>query len=36
MSPDPLGIGLVGCGKISETYVRSLAGSDEVRMARCA
>ncbi len=36
MSADPLGIGLIGCGKISETYVRSLAGSDEVRILRCA
>ena len=36
MSAGPLGIGLVGCGKISETYVRSLAGSDEVRIVRCA
>ena len=36
MSADPLGIGLVGCGKISETYVRTLAGSDEVRILRCA
>jgi predicted dehydrogenase len=36
MSADPLGIGLIGCGKISETYVETLAGSDEVRILRCA
>jgi predicted dehydrogenase len=36
MSADPLGIGLIGCGKISETYVDTLAGSDEVRILRCA
>jgi len=36
MSADPLGIGLIGCGKISETYVATLAGSDEVRILRCA
>jgi len=36
MSADPLGIGLIGCGKISETYVETLAGSDEVRIHRCA
>jgi predicted dehydrogenase len=32
----PLGVGLVGCGRISETYVRTLAGSDAVRVVRCA
>jgi predicted dehydrogenase len=36
VSADPLGIGLIGCGKISETYVETLAGSDEVRILRCA
>ena len=36
MSADPLGIGLIGCGKISETYVETLAGGDEVRILRCA
>ena len=36
MSADPLGIGLIGCGKISETYVRTLAGSEELRIVRCA
>ena len=33
---EPLGIGLVGCGRISETYVRTLAGHEEVRILRCA
>jgi predicted dehydrogenase len=32
----PLGVGLVGCGRISETYVRTLAGSAAVRVLRCA
>lgn len=32
----PLGVGIVGCGKISETYVRTLAGSDALRVLRCA
>ena len=36
MSADPLGIGLIGCGKISETYVDTLGGRDEVRILRCA
>jgi predicted dehydrogenase len=36
VSAEPLGIGLIGCGTISETYVETLAGSDEVRILRCA
>ncbi len=32
----PLRVGLVGCGKISETYVKTLAGSDALRVTRCA
>jgi predicted dehydrogenase len=36
MSEAPLGIGLVGCGRISETYVRTLAGDADVRVLRCA
>jgi predicted dehydrogenase len=31
-----LGVGVVGCGRISETYVRTLAGSDAVRLVQCA
>ncbi|HJU46662.1 MAG TPA: Gfo/Idh/MocA family oxidoreductase [Gaiellaceae bacterium] len=36
MTPGPLRVGLVGCGKISETYVRTLAGHDALRVVRCA
>jgi predicted dehydrogenase len=36
MSADALGVGLIGCGKISETYVDTLAGSGDVRILRCA